>query len=88
MAKAVQVSPTQFILHKSDDEVDGYNEEQLFPDSVSEHNFVEGDTDLYSFLSYSLEIVCCFAHSKQLCTKDCLQDSEFLSLTLDSSWQK
>ena len=53
-----------------------YNEEQLFPDSVSEHDFVEGDTDLNLLLSYLPES--CFAHTKQLCIKDCLQDSEFL----------
>ena len=56
MAKAFQVSLPPFILHKSDDEVDSYNEEQLFPDSVSKHDFVEGDTDLiFSFLTYLKE---------------------------------
>ena len=44
--KAFQVFLPQFILENSDAEVDGYNEEPLFSDSVSEHNFVEGGRDL------------------------------------------
>ena len=78
MVKAFQIYLPQFILHKSDDEVVDYNEEQLFRDSVSEQDFVEGGTDLNSFHSYLPKRVSCFAHTKQLCNKDCLQDSEFL----------
>ena len=72
MEKVFQVSLAQFILHKFDEEVDGYNEEQLFPDSVS-----ECETDLSFLLSYLPERVSCFARTKQLCIKNCLQDSEF-----------
>ena len=64
MVKAFQVSLSQFVLHKSDDEVDGYDKELLFPNSVSKHDFVEGDTDLNFLLSCLPERVSCFA--KQL----------------------
>ena len=71
VVKAFQVSLPQFILQKSDNKVDGYNEEQLFTESVSVHDFVEGGTDINSLLSYLPERVSCFAHSKQLCSKNC-----------------
>ena len=72
MVKAFQVSLPQFILLKCDDEVDGYNEERLIPESVSEHDFVEGVADLNSLFSHLPKRVSCFAHIKQLCSKDCL----------------
>ena len=77
MVKTFQVSLPQFIWYKFDDEVDGYNEEQLFPDSVSEHVFVKGGTDLNSLLCYLPERVSCFAHTKQLGIKNCQEDSVF-----------
>ena len=64
MVKAFQVSLPEFILHKTDDEVGGDDNEQLLLDSVSELDFVEEDTDLNSLLAYLPERVSCFAHTK------------------------
>ena len=78
MVKALQVFLPQFVLHKSDNEVDGCDKEQLLADSVSEHDFVENDTDLNSLLSRLPERVSYPAHTKQICIRDCLQNSLFL----------
>ena len=50
----------------------------IFPDSVSEQDYVKSGTHLNSLLSYLPERGSCFVHTKQLCIKDCLQDLEFL----------
>ena len=55
----------------------GYDEEQLLSDSVSEHDLVEGDTDLNSLLSYLPERVSCFARTIKLCIKNCSENSSF-----------
>ena len=60
-----------------------YNEKQLFPDSVS-----KGETDLNSLLSYLPERVSCFARTKQLSIKNCLQDSEFLKSNIEKLLEK
>ena len=77
MVKAFQILLPEFILHKTVDEVGENDNELLLADYISEHDFVEGDADLNSFLSYLSERVSCFTHTQQLCIKDCLQDSEF-----------
>ena len=77
MVKAFQILLPEFILHKTVDEVGENDKKLLLADSISEHDFVEGDADLNSLLSYLPERVSCFAHTQQLCIKDCLQDSEF-----------
>ena len=64
-------------MHKTVDEVSENDNKLLLADSISEHDFVEGDADLNSILAYLPERVSCFAHTQQLCIKDCLQDSEF-----------
>jgi len=75
--KAFQVSLPEFILHKTGNEGSG-NDKQLPTDFVFEQDFVENGTDLNALLAYLSERVSCFAHTKQLCIKDCLQDPEFL----------
>ena len=75
--QAFQILLTEFILHKTVNEIGENDNELLLADSISEHDFVEGDADLNSLLSYLPEMVSCFAHTQQLCIKDCLQDSEF-----------
>ena len=77
MVKAFQILLPEFILHKTVDEVGENDSEVLVADSIFEHDFVEGDADLNSLLSYLPERVSCFPHTQQLCIKDCLQDSEF-----------
>ena len=77
MVKAFQILLPEFILHKTVDEVCENDNKLLLADSISEHDFVEGDADLNSLLSYLSERVSCFAHTQQLCIKDWLQDSEF-----------
>ena len=78
VVKTFQISLPEFILQKTVDEVGKNDNELLLADSISEHNFVEGDADLNSLPAYLPERVNCFAHTQQLCIKDCLQDSEFL----------
>ena len=78
MVKAFQILLSEFILHKTFDEVGENDNELLLGDSISEHDFVEGDADSNFFLPYLPERVSCFTHTQQLCIKDCLQDSEFL----------
>ena len=80
MVKAFQISLPEFILHKTVDEVSENDNKLLLADSISEHDFVEGDADLNSILAYLPERVNCFVHTQQPCIKDCLQDSEFLVL--------
>ena len=80
MVKEFQISLPEFILHKTVDEVSENDNKLLFADSISEHNFVEGDADLNSILAYLTERVSCFVHTQQPCIKDCLQDLEFLVL--------
>ena len=77
MVKAFQILLLEFILHKTVDEVGENDNEVLVADSISEHDFVEGDADLNYLLSCLPERVSCFAHTQQLCIKDCLQDLEF-----------
>ena len=55
MVKAFQISLSEFILHKTVDEVGENDNELLLADSISEHDFVEGDADLNSLLAYLLE---------------------------------
>ena len=78
MVKAFQILLPEFILHKTFDEVGENDNELLLADYISEHDFVEGDADLNSLLSYLPERISCFTHTQQLCIKDCLQDSKFL----------
>ena len=78
MLPSIQISLPEFILHKTVDEVGENENEFLLADSISDHDFVEGDADLNSLLAYLPERVSCFAQTQQLCIKDCLQDSEFL----------
>ena len=75
--KAFQILLAEFILHKTVDEVGENDNELLLADFICEHDFVEGNADLNPLLSYLPERVSCFAHTQQLCIKDCLQDSEF-----------
>ena len=78
MIKAFQISLPEFILRKTVDEVGENDNELLLADSISFHDFVKGDADLNSLLAYLPERLSCFAHTQQLCIKDCLQNSEFL----------
>ena len=80
VVKAFQISLPEFILHKTVDEVAENDNELLLADSISEYNFVEVDANLNLLLAYLSERVSCFAHTRQLCIKICLQDSEFLVL--------
>jgi len=74
MLKAFQVSLPEFVLHKTSEESDTVNE-QCNPDP--EEEMLDEETDVNDLLSYLPERVSCFAHTKQLCIKDCLQSSEF-----------
>ena len=88
MVKAFQISLPEFILHKTVDEVNENNNELLLTDSISEHDFVEGDADLNSLLASIPKRVSCFAHTQQLCIKDWCRIQNFSSLTSEGSLQK
>ena len=75
MIKAFQVSLPEFTLHKTIEEINEDNEKQLDPDP--EQEVLEEGADLHALLAYLPERVSCFAHTQQLCIKDCLQDSDF-----------
>ncbi|XP_076808523.1 zinc finger BED domain-containing protein 4-like [Clavelina lepadiformis] len=75
MIKAFQVSLPEFTLHKTGEEINEDNEKQLNPDPEQEMS--EEGADLHALLTYLPERVSCFAHTQQLCIKDCLQHSEF-----------
>ena len=75
-------------MRKTVDEVGENDNELLLEDSISDHDFVEGDADLNSLLAYLSEKVSCFAHTQQLCIKDCLQDSKFLKFYIERQLAK
>ncbi|XP_076819509.1 zinc finger BED domain-containing protein 4-like [Clavelina lepadiformis] len=75
MIKAFRVSLPEFTLHKIGEEINEDNEKQLTPDP--EQEMIEEGADLHALLAYLPVRVSCFAHTQQLCIKDCLQNSEF-----------
>ena len=66
MVKAFEISLPEFILHKTVDEVDENDNELLLADSISKHDFVEGDADLNSLLAYLPEGQLLRSHSRTL----------------------
>lgn len=79
MIKAFRVSLPEFILHKTSEDSNATGEEQLIdliPDL--EEEMLEENADENDLFNYLPERVSCFAHTKQLCIKDCLQNPEFV----------